>query len=199
MKIMTQVHFQNTLDVLKMARLKYIDLKRLGLEVIMEILDLRIPKNVFRILLKIKKMCKLIARVAVKYEKWNHRIRLVLGEWKWHNFRCDMINTHGLLYDIDVLEYFVVVMEFKLYDRYKIVYLGDVIVFDLSIAFGISSFSSSKRWLLSKYESDRSFENKHIIVYYFKGSQSKSFFHHIEFEKTQYSFCSILIIKKCAN
>lgn len=144
---------------------------------------------------------KLIVRIAVKHEKWNHRIRFILGEWKWHNLPQNYIdmNMYRLIYDIDALEYFVVVMKFKLYDTYTIAYM-----YDDAVAFNLIrnrtkrnllwSLSFRKKDLLSKYNSDRSFENNHVVIHYFKGLQicTGSI---ISFEKVSNSH-SVLIIKK---
>lgn len=44
---------------------------------------------------------KLIARVAIRHEKWNHRIRIVIGEWKY----LSNMYSSNILHDVDVFEY----------------------------------------------------------------------------------------------
>lgn len=117
---------------------------------------------------------KLVARVAVKYEKWNHRIRVVIGEWKWHTLvqrdftLLSAIATCERLYYVDIMEYLCIVMNEN--DNY-VVYGGRMSylkILDDRIRPIMMSFHKmpSRKKLHAKCT--RFFENNYFEVYYFE-------------------------------
>lgn len=144
---------------------------------------------------------KLVARVAVKYEKWNHRIRIVIGEWKWHTLVqrsfavLSAIATCERLYYLDIMEYLCIVMNEN--DNY-VVYGGRmsyVKILDDRIRPMMMSYRKmpSRKKLHAKCT--RFFENNYFEVYYFE--KKELVFHNPCFSIYPSSILSsLLIIKK---
>lgn len=70
-------------------------------------------------------MCKLTARVAVKYEKWNHRISLMIGEYIWHTKPND-VGFSELLHSLST-QYMVCFMKYIMI--YHESYCGTILQF----------------------------------------------------------------------